>query len=71
MNEEGPNTDLFCNKCGKNIGRVCMLSPDWSALESFRNLTRNHFEQEHGMKPQEGTDRAIIQPNMEGVKQLE
>ncbi len=52
MREEiPPNTDLFCNICKKSIGSVCMMSPNWSANESFINQTRQHFEEEHGMKP--------------------
>lgn len=49
--ETPPNTLLYCNICNKKIGSVCLMSPNWSATESFLNLSRTHFEKEHGMKP--------------------
>ncbi len=45
-----PNTYLSCNICGKDIGSVCMMSPDWSANSSFIAQARDHFEKEHGMQ---------------------
>ncbi len=50
---EAPNTILYCNICGEKIGEVCMMSPNWSASESFISNARYHFEHEHGMKPKE------------------
>lgn len=49
--ETPPNAELTCNICHKPIGSVCLMSPDYSASESFLNLARNHFEKEHDMMP--------------------
>ena len=53
MKEPKLNTKLKCEECGEEFGSVCMLSPDWSALEQFRNAARYHFETKHCMKKQE------------------
>ena len=44
-----PNTGLVCNICHEGIGSVCMMSPDWSANESFRSQARYHFKTKHRM----------------------
>lgn len=51
MTEIAPNTILYCNICNKKIGEVCLMSPDFSASDSFLNQSREHFKKEHGMEP--------------------
>ena len=50
MSKEAPNIYLFCDICAKKIGQVCMLSPNWSANEQFRNASRYHLKTEHDIE---------------------
>lgn len=59
MTEPKLNTKLKCEECGEEFGSVCMLSPDWSALEQFRNAARYHFETKHGMKVQGDYNKSV------------
>lgn len=74
--QPGNNAVITCDFCGAQITKVCMLSPDYSAMDQFKcalEAMRQHNEKAHGIQrpPSYGQIQINIIKEENGLKSKE